>query len=53
MHRVHTAVKYSAAPLCAFSTVVPFSVIRQLLQGFNKTSTLTGILTAVLGRMFR
>ena len=50
---MHIAVKYSAALLCVFSTVVPFSVVRQLLQVFNKTSNLTEVLTTVLGRVFR
>lgn len=47
------AVKYSAVLLCIFSAVLPFSVIGQLLQVFNKTSDLAEVLTTVLGRTFR
>lgn len=50
---MHTAIQYPAELLCVFSTVVPFSVIRQLLQVFNTTSNLTEVLTTVLCRMFR
>lgn len=39
--------------LCVFSGVLALSVIRQLLQVFNKTSDLTEVLTTVLLRMFR